>query len=167
MQKGHVVRLQFRCRRCQQYKKTWSSSRIFSAHYLVNQKYAFITMYNYIHHFSYLFRLIHSFTCAGLLQTQYIKFCQSAGLGTVQNGFIRHGTFIIFTHNCVMHKCMLSVYNKKGYADIVAQLSEQSMQAAVEEVKCLPHYESDGEVCMYIHYNIIIVCTLTLKLTFS
>ena len=34
--------------------------------------------------------------------------------------------------------------------DIVSHTAEMSMQVAVEEVKALPHYESDGEVQMYI-----------------
>ena len=34
--------------------------------------------------------------------------------------------------------------------DIVSHTAEMSMQAAVEEVQALPHYESDGEVQMYI-----------------
>jgi hypothetical protein len=40
VQKGHVIRLAFSCRRCHQVKRTWSSSRVFAGHYLVNQKYA-------------------------------------------------------------------------------------------------------------------------------
>ena len=34
--------------------------------------------------------------------------------------------------------------------DIVSYTAEMSMQAAVKEVQALPHYESDGEVQMYI-----------------
>ena len=37
-QKGHVLRTVFTCRRCHQ-QRTWSSSRVLSGHYLVNQKY--------------------------------------------------------------------------------------------------------------------------------
>ena len=35
-EKGHVIRLQFRCRCCHQCKRSWSSSRVLSGHYLVN-----------------------------------------------------------------------------------------------------------------------------------
>ena len=38
VQKGHVVRVLFVCRHCHQQKRTWASSRIFSGHYLINQK---------------------------------------------------------------------------------------------------------------------------------
>ena len=38
IQKGHVVRVLFVCRRCHQQKRMWASSRIFSGHYLINQK---------------------------------------------------------------------------------------------------------------------------------
>lgn len=37
-QKGHVIRLQFSCQRCHREKRTWSSSRVFGARYLLNQK---------------------------------------------------------------------------------------------------------------------------------
>ena len=41
VQKGHVLRVVFSCRRCQR-KRSWSSSRVFANHYLVNQKYVMI-----------------------------------------------------------------------------------------------------------------------------
>ena len=37
-QKGHVLRVQFICRRCRQ-PRTWASSRVLASHYVVNQKY--------------------------------------------------------------------------------------------------------------------------------
>lgn len=40
------------------------------------------------------------------------------------------------------------VYNRSGYIEIVEGLAKQSMMAAVEEVKALPQYASDGEVGM-------------------
>ena len=36
--KGHVLRAEFRCRRCGKVTQTWASSRFFGGHYLVNQK---------------------------------------------------------------------------------------------------------------------------------
>ena len=36
-----------------------------------------------------------------------------------------------------------TVYNKRGYTDLVAQAAELSMKAAFEEVQLLPHYEHD------------------------
>ena len=40
-----------------------------------------------------LCRLVHSFTCAGVLQSQYVKLCSFAGIGTVRNAYIRHGIY--------------------------------------------------------------------------
>ena len=37
-QKGHVLRVQFACRRCCQ-PRTWASSRVLASHYVVNQRY--------------------------------------------------------------------------------------------------------------------------------
>ena len=40
------------------------------------------------------FRLIHSFTCAGILQTQYMKLSLFAGMGSVKNDYIQQGTYM-------------------------------------------------------------------------
>ena len=42
--------------------------------------------------------------------------------------------------------CHCSVYKHLGYAQVVSGLAEETMQAAVEEVKKLPHYATAGEV---------------------
>lgn len=47
------------------------------------------------------------------------------------------------------------MYNHGGYIEVVSDLAEQSMKAAVDEVKALAHYQSDGEViipllCVYL-----------------
>ena len=50
---------------------------------------------------------------------------------------------------------LCTVYNSCGYLDIVEELAQQSMQAAVEEVKSLPDYPTKGEVnveCLYENY---------------
>ena len=41
---------------------------------------------------------------------------------------------------------VLSVYKDFGYAEMVDDLAEESMQVAVDEVKTLPHYSEEGEV---------------------
>lgn len=41
------------------------------------------------------------------------------------------------------------VYEKCGYVDLVAKQAETSMLTAVEEVKALPSYLSDGEVATF------------------
>lgn len=37
-------------------------------------------------------RMIHGFTCAGMLPTQYIKLSRFAGIGTVKHGYISKGS---------------------------------------------------------------------------
>ena len=39
-----------------------------------------------------------------------------------------------------------SVYEHRGYRDVVSALAEESIQEAVDEVKALPSYPSEGEV---------------------
>ena len=36
-------------------------------------------------------RLVHAFTCAGILPSQYISFCNFAGMGVVGHWYIRQG----------------------------------------------------------------------------
>jgi len=92
------------------------------------------------------YRLVHSFTCAGILQTQYVKLSLFAGLGTVKNGYIRQG-LNSKKLSCYAHSfTYFIVYNKRGYVDLVSHAAELSMQATTEEVQALPHYESGGEV---------------------
>ena len=69
--------------RCQQSKRVWSSSRLFGGRYLANQKYVNTCASNvcnmtrgFLH-----FRMVHAFTCAGIPPTQYINFCNFAGIG--------------------------------------------------------------------------------------
>ena len=38
------------------------------------------------------------------------------------------------------------VYNRHGYIEVVGQLAQDSMQAAVDEVQSLPEYPTKGEV---------------------
>ena len=102
---------------------------------------------------SFNYRLVHSFTCAGILQTQYIKLCRFARLGTINNAYIRQGIYM-YVPESLVYICMsindFTVYNKQGYADLVAQAAELSMKAAIEEVQLLPHYEQDGEVSWFL-----------------
>ena len=35
--------------------------------------------------------MIHGFTCAGMLPTQFIKMSRFAGIGTVKHGYIKQG----------------------------------------------------------------------------
>ncbi|KAL5517177.1 hypothetical protein EMCRGX_G002675 [Ephydatia muelleri] len=108
IKKGHVARVQFVCPHCKQ-SRVWASSRVLSRHYLANQK------------------LVHAFTCAGMLPRQYMNFYLFAGMGVVKQ------------------KNISSVYQNKLYQQVVADVAEESMKAAVERVKESPHRATSGE----------------------
>ena len=66
-----MLRVEFRCMRCLQSKRVWSSSRVFGGRYLANQKYV-NTCASYVCNMTrgFLhFRMVHAFTCAGILQS--------------------------------------------------------------------------------------------------
>ena len=46
-------------------------------------------------------RLVHSFTCAGILPTQYLKFSRFAGMGHVGYKYMEKGFFFILFAVCV------------------------------------------------------------------
>ena len=37
------------------------------------------------------FRMVHAYTCAGILPTQYINFCNLAGIGGMKKSYIYSG----------------------------------------------------------------------------
>ena len=45
---------------------------------------------------------------------------------------------------------MITVYDRRGYRDVVEKITEESMQKAVEEVKMRADYDSCGEVIVQI-----------------
>ena len=56
---------------------------------------------------------------------------------------------------------LLTVYDKRGYRNIVNKVSHESMQKAVEEVKELANYNSCGEVTVCAYETCIHVYTHT------
>eukprot|EP00731_Ephydatia_muelleri_P010645 Em0005g1231a len=108
IKRGHVARVQFVCPHCKQ-SRVWASSRVLAGHYLANQK------------------LVHAFTCAGMLPRQYMNFSLFAGMGVVKQKYIS------------------SVYLNQLYQQVVADVAEESMKAAVERVKESPHHATSGE----------------------
>ncbi|KAL5484441.1 hypothetical protein EMCRGX_G020946, partial [Ephydatia muelleri] len=72
-------------------------------------------------------RLVHAFTCAEMLPRQYMNFALFAGMGVVKQKYIS------------------SVYLNKLYQQVVADVAEESMKAAVERVKESPHHATSGE----------------------
>ena len=83
----------FTCRQCQ-CKRTWSSSGVFASHYLVNQKYVSLILL-IVSTLYYLYRLLHSFTCAGMLPVQYSKFSQFAELGVLGTSYISRSMLLL------------------------------------------------------------------------
>lgn len=103
-------------------------------------------IYNITANYMY-YRLVHAFTCAGILPQHYIKMCTFAAMGTSGRWYIkkvstcdRCSAYIVYICNCY-----LSVYGE-GYKGVVERVAEASMQAAVEEAKAQPKYDTAGEV---------------------
>lgn len=90
--------------------------------------------------------MVHSFTCTGVLQTQYEKLSHFAGLGTLRNCYVRQGIPFYYFLLGVCEFLDVTVYHQRGYMDLVSEAAESSMKAAIKEVQSLPHYASSGEV---------------------
>ena len=94
-------------------------------------------------------RVVHAFTCAGILPCQYHKYSQFAEMGVNGMWYIRSGDLfihVVFVRIVFISLYTHSVYNHRGYHDVVSALAEEAMQRAVEEVKALPAYASECEV---------------------
>ena len=76
--------------------------------------------------------------------TKFMNFSKFARLGVIGSRYIRKGKLLLLV--CIYTVLFLLVYNDLGYAQIVADLAEESMQVAVDEVKSLSHYTEKGEV---------------------
>ena len=83
-----MLRVVFTCCRCQR-KRTWSSSRVFASHYLVNQKYVSFILPIVT---TLIIRLVHCFTCAGMLPVQFLQFAELGVLGT---SYISHSRLLL------------------------------------------------------------------------
>ena len=94
-QKGHVCRVQFTCSKCQ-HTRTWASSPVFGGQYLVNQRYCLKRiLYTrvfmlYVHSMR---RLVHAFTSAGILPSQYTRFCNFAHIGKMGYWYLGKGLY--------------------------------------------------------------------------
>ena len=103
--------------------------------------------------------MVHSFTAAGVLPSQYRRLSMFAEMGVIGKGYVDHGLYIhIFFHFalCVMENIFNIVYKNLGYMDVVDQAAEVSMNRAVAIVKESPDYSQSGEVnvcvcvCVYV-----------------
>ena len=68
--------------------RTWASSRVLAGHYLASQKQVAAQHQVIILLALHACRLIHAFTCAGMLPSQFINFCKFAEIGVVSNKYI-------------------------------------------------------------------------------
>ena len=78
--KGHVVRILFTCQCCRVEKRTWSSSRVFWAHYLLNQELVSWIVFKRVAIIPVCDRIVDSFTCAGILH-EVLQVCRHATFG--------------------------------------------------------------------------------------
>lgn len=89
--------------------------------------------------------MVHSFTCAGILPSQYIKMSTFMGMGHVGHGYMKKGRLLCTICFCV--QCLVViVYYGGGYCDIIGTMAEVCMNKAVMEVQALQNYTTDGEV---------------------
>lgn len=106
----------------------------------------------FLHNYSYstFVRIVHAFTCAGVLPSQYIHFSDHARLGKVGPGYIKSGILTVYVHvaNSLCHNVYHVVYYKGEYLETVNRCGKLSMMKAVSDVKALPSYSTDGEVAM-------------------
>ena len=92
--------------------------------------------------------MVHAFTCAGVLPSQYDHMSQFAGIGCVGHNYIRRSKLVTYSrYLCFTMLLLPSVYQKLGFVEVVGRAMEHSMAAAVDEVKALPEYTANkGEV---------------------
>eukprot|EP00731_Ephydatia_muelleri_P000668 Em0001g668a len=89
-------------------------------------------------------KLVHAVTCAGMLPCQYMNFALFAGVGVVKQKYIS------------------SVYLNQFYQQVVADVAEESMKAAVERVKESPHHATSGEhIVHFSTHRIVGISTLS------
>ncbi|KAL5509605.1 hypothetical protein EMCRGX_G004999 [Ephydatia muelleri] len=87
---------------------------------------------------------VKTVTCAGMLPRQYMNFALFAGMGVVKQKYIS------------------SVYLNQFYQQVVADVAEESMKAAVERVKESPHHATSGEhIVHFSTHRIVGISTLS------
>ena len=97
-------------------------------------------------------RLVHAFTCAGILPSQYIHFCQFATLGVVGKWYIQQGELAreMCVSDVYIYIYVFSplVYKAHSYIECIAQATESSMKHSIEIAKLQADYTVKGEVCI-------------------
>lgn len=154
LQKGHVVRTEFRCSNCQNIR-TWASSRVFGAHYLINQKLV-LTSANIL-----LCR--NMFIPVGLCMPLHVLECSHLSILTSVNllGWVLWviGTYDKVNYHIsindmgrvyIIHFTIFLVYFVNKYVECVEVCTEESMQHAVDQVKIGQTCSVEGEVLILI-----------------
>ena len=108
--------------------------------------------------------MVHGFTSAGLLPSQYESFCQVANLGYLNEHYIANDKWILCFLKCCQLKGTIAftvdriransflegisyiVYNEFRYCEAVEMMVEYSFAEEIEDVKQDEAYEVDGEV---------------------
>ena len=91
--------------------------------------------------------MIHSFTAAGVLPSQYKRMSTFAEMGTVGKQYINKGVYIAMFREKKNVLCIHPVvYRSLGYFDVVTEATEASMGLAVHEIEEIPQYQQSGEV---------------------
>ena len=95
--------------------------------------------------------MVHAFTCAGILPSQYVHFIAHADLDTLGPWYMSSGisqyTDLYWTTGGFSVNCLV-VYNKVNQWTPVA--IKLSTMKATAEVKAMPEYAASGEVRTYI-----------------
>ena len=56
-------------------------------------------MFQVFNSFLLLFRMVHGFTCSGLIETQYVKSCKASRIGHVEQQYISTGNVIVLVYS--------------------------------------------------------------------
>lgn len=93
----------------------------------------------------YMYRMVHAFTCAGMLPSQYTHVLWHRSCWSCVR-------LLRLAYPCStkfqLTYCLPLVCQKLGYIELVKRAAELSMRASVDEVLALPEYSTEGEVQM-------------------
>ena len=120
VQKRCVVRAPFERRWCLHQKATWISSRVLGTQYLINWSKILIPPFcNASFIVENVYRMVHAFTCAGVLSSQCTKMTQFGG----GDAYVRWGMNDYSPH--IFH-CLFTVYQQMGTNSPGAKLRKSS-----------------------------------------
>ena len=124
------MRAEFHCSKAPLHSCIWSSSRVFGGHYLVNQKYVLIFVFFVFVFFTenyYSYRLVHSFTSAGMIPAQYFKFGKMSGLGCVSKSYIHNGMVCAQKHQNKT-RSWIELYSMNSYITTLSFLHHKLIE---------------------------------------